>query len=264
MFDTKSSLSPRMTFSRLEGGTDDLQHLLDIITNQHQALEERGETIRSLHKDLTVMGQMLLEERTKAARYAKLFGIAEKQLQSYRRKKPLSRKHTEIDPNSVQNSTLPAITAASPTNIKPTRKILLKSNTVQSDLTRISTIPDSPSSDFIRQIEELRKEIEELKEIVGKKDVELKEMREKEGNQGKSTEEMENTVKELRIALADSNNMRIALEEKCKVMDTAHSELLLSVELFRKQQESETTKLKLDLAASQHSLQAMRRTFGLI
>jgi peptidoglycan hydrolase CwlO-like protein len=110
----------------------------------------------------------------------------------------------------------------------------------------------------------------EMKERLEKQETEGKDVKaEQEMWKGKEAElvaqleEAERTMQSLRLSLSESECMRIALEEKCKVMDSAHSELLLSVEMFRKKNEAEMYKLKAELAASQHSLKALRHTFGL-
>ena len=278
--ESRNALSARLTVSRLGGGLDDFQHLVDIIDQQRQALEERGETIKSLQKDLNAMGQMLLEERTKAARYSKLFGIAEKQLQQMRRKKtflPLSpqpavaRSPDLVDP--VKDFGLVRFPTENTLPVSPTllpRKQLFRSGTKRAETQKMMVSQEVASIALGMEVEAVRKEISEMKEKLERQETEGREVRaEQELWKGKEAElvaqleEAEKTIQSLRFSLSESENMRIALEEKCKVMDSAHSELLHSVEMFRKKNEAEMYKLKAELAASQHSLKALRHTFGL-
>jgi hypothetical protein len=277
--ESRNALSARMAVSRLGGGLDDFQHLVDIIDQQRQALEERGETIKSLQKDLNAMGQMLLEERTKAARYSKLFGIAEKQLQQIRRKKtflplspqPVARSPDLIDP--VKDFGLMRFPTEHTLPVSPTplsRKPLFRSGTKRAETQKLVASQEVASIALVTEIEEVRKEMSEMKERLEKQETEGKDVKaEQEMWKGKEAElvaqleEAERTMQSLRLSLSESECMRIALEEKCKVMDSAHSELLLSVEMFRKKNEAEMYKLKAELAASQHSLKALRHTFGL-
>lgn len=277
--ESRNALSARLAVSRLGGGADDFQHLVDIIDQQRQALEERGETIRSLHKDLNVMGQMLVEERTKAARYSKLFSVAEKQLQQVRRKKtflPLSPQPIARSPDLVEperdfglfRSTTEHTLIASPTPLSP--KPLFRSGLKRTETHKVTQVPDLKIA-LMGEVEDLKKALEELKERLARSEKEGKDAREA---QEKAIErqtdlqahltEAEETISSLRQSLSDCNSLRVALEEKCRVMDSAHSELLLSVELFRKKNEAEMSKLKAEFMTSQHSLKALRHTFGLI
>jgi len=275
--ESRNALSARLAVSRLGGGLDDFQHLVDIIDQQRQALEERGETIKSLQKDLNVMGQMLVEERTKAARYSKLFAITEKQLQQFRRKKtfqPLSPQPLAKSPDLVVrerdfglfHSPTEHTLIASPLSPKP----LFRSGLKRAETHKLTQSPDLRLA-LVAEVEDLKKELSELRERLEKAEKEGKEGREElEKGRGRETDlrnqltEAEQANLSLRQSLSDSDSMRLALEEKCRVMDSAHSELLFSVELFRKKNEAEMSKLKAEFMASQHSLKALRHTFGLV
>ena len=219
----------RNSGARYTAGPRDVESLLAIIDSQNRALSHRAQIIANLQHDVDALGQKLLESRGTVSHYQRLYSQAEKELKLVRERLGEKKGALEFEELSRWNSScVEQLREREESKAGKEGKSHLK--------TEKKTTPkgSEETQDIDSELRKTDSSNEKLSHLIS----ENEKLHEKLSNSESKLTEKDKRIIELSDHLSISTQNFEILLKKHQKLEKSYSDLLLSVQLFRKQEKS--------------------------